>query len=504
MVFDILVIVIYSALVVAIGYFAGKKESSAEDFFLAGRAMKWWAVTISIYATALSAMTFIGVPGAVTAPGGDFNYLQLAFGDLFARVLVSFVFLRAFYGKKVMTPYEFLGDRFGKATWISSSAIYIVSRILASSVRLAACAVGLSVIFGISFLSSVLYVCAVALIYTSFGGIKAVIWTDFFQFCLFIAAAVFTVVFVLHTIPNGFSQFLSVGLKEGKFTVFHLSFDSSSPDFIFNFASSKSFLAGSLFGFFTTLAVMGTDQDFVQRTLTCKDLKDSQKALILSAVLNFPVTFIFLAVGAALFVYYKTMPHDLVASTYLVENPDYLFPYFIKTVLPPGARGLLIAGLLAAAMSSIDSSANSLASSFYRDVLKNFFSRSEKKEVMLSRALVAIFVTILGVVAVFFSRTQSVLWLGFKVFGYSYGALLGIMLAAIVTKRRGRDLLNVFSMLSSILLVIFLTYQNIGFLTPVRSFILRPFGVESIAWPWSIIIGTFWTFFTVVLFKEKS
>ncbi len=504
MFYDIAVIILYSAAVIAVGYFAGKKESSAEDFFLARRTMKWWAVTISVYATALSAMTFIGVPGSVVAPGGDFNYLQLAFGDLFARVFVSFIMLKAFYGRKVMTPYEFLGIRFGRATWVSSSAVYIVSRILASSVRLAACAIGLSVIFGISFGASVFYVCVIALLYTSFGGIKAVIWTDFFQFCLFIAAAIFTVAFIFKSLPHGFAEFFSLGVQEGKFTIFHLSFDSSSPDFIFNFSSSKSFLAGSLFGFFTTLAVMGTDQDFVQRTLTCKNLGDSRKALMYSALLNFPVTLLFLTVGAALFAYYKVMPHDSVAASYLSQNPDYLFPYFIKTVLPPGARGLLIAGLLAAAMSSIDSSANSLASSFFRDILKNFCTIAEKKSVLIARGLVIIFVAILGVVAIFFGRTQSVLWLGFKVFGYSYGALLGVMLAAIATKRRGKDVLNVFSMVSSFLLVVFMTTQNIGILTPVRSFLLRPLGVDMIAWPWSIILGTFWTFFTVILFSDKK
>lgn len=503
MIFDIAVIFVYSAAVIAVGYFAGKKESSAEDFFLAGRTMKWWAVTISVYATALSAMTFIGVPGAVVAAGGDFNYLQLAFGDLFARFLVSFVFLKAFYGRKVMTPYEFLGQRFGRKTWFSSSAIYIVSRVLASSVRLAACAVGLSVIFGISFGSSVFYVCAVALLYTAFGGIKAVIWTDIFQFVLFIASAVFAAVFIFRSLPGGFGEFLSVGFEAGKFTVFHVSFDSSSPDFVLNFANSKSFLAGSLFGFFTTLAVMGTDQDFVQRTLTCKNLNEGRKALIYSAVLNFPVTLLFLTVGAALFAYYRVFPHDATVTGYLVDNPDYVFPYFIKTVLPPGARGLLIAGLLAAAMSSIDSSANSLASSFYRDFLKNLFTIPEKRSVFLSRILVLVFVLILGVVAIFFGKTQSVLWLGFKVFGYSYGALLGVTLAGIATKKRGIDIASTIAMLSSILVVTFLTSDSVGILEPFRSFVLRPFGVKSVAWTWSIIIGTAWTFLMTIAFRGR-
>lgn len=498
------VLAIYCCTVIVIGVVAGKTEKNTEDFFLGGRRMPWWAVMVSIYATALSALTFIGVPGA--AYGGDFHYLQLAVGDFFGRLLIAWLLLTAYYRGKVMTVYEFLGQRFGPYSHSAGTIIFIVTRLLASGVRLAGCAIALSVVFSMPLNVAIRLIALVAVMYTMVGGIKAVIWTDMMQFILVLFAAGITIGVIITALPHGWSDFLMVGGTHDKFRVFHASFSSASPDYWLNLANPQSLLAGFLLGCFTTLAVLGTDQDLVQRMLTCEKVRDSQKAIMLTGILNFPITLLFLTVGAALFVYYRIFPDGDVALLVAAHKTDYVFPHFIKTVLGPGLRGLLIAGLLAAAMSSLDSALNALSSTLYVDIYRRFFEQrgDDKAAVRISQAFVVMFAAILALIAVYFSRTESILWLGFRIFGYTYGGLLGIFLLAVLTERRGSDWGNVAALVSSIGVVLFLTADSAGALGPARAMLLRPLGVDSFAWPWAIAIGMVWTYGVGVLFSTKK
>ncbi|MBT7209886.1 MAG: hypothetical protein HN862_00545, partial [Candidatus Scalindua sp.] len=188
------------------------------------------------------------------------------------------------------------------------------------------------------------------------------------------------------------------------------------------------------------------------------------------------------------------------------HHTDYIFPHFIKTVLTPGLRGLLIAALLAAAMSSLDSALNALSSTFYIDIYKRYIrpDTTEKHAVTISRYSVIIFAAVLALVAMQCGRTESVLWLGFKIFGYTYGAMIGVFLIAVLTDRRGNDIANVVIMVTSVLMVLFLTADSIGPLQEVRSTILSPLGIEKISWKWSIIIGSIWTFGIGVIFSKRS
>jgi Na+/proline symporter len=240
--------------------------------------------------------------------------------------------------------------------------------------------------------------------------------------------------------------------------------------------------------------------------LTCKKVRDSQKAIILTGILNFPITLLFLSVGAALFVYYQAFPDPEVSQLVMTKKIDYIFPHFIKTVLAPGLRGLLIAGLLAAAMSSLDSALNALSSTVYVDIYKKYFRhhRDEAHAVKISRWFAVAFAGMLAVIALFFCKTESILWLGFKIFGYTYGALLGIFLLAVITKRRGNDSANVIAMVSSVLIVIFLTAESVGPLTEIRTVLLRPFGITAFAWPWAITIGMVWTLWISIMFPTKT
>ncbi len=344
------------------------------------------------------------------------------------------------------------------------------------------------------------------MLYTLSGGIKAVIWTNCLQFLLFILAAVIAILPVIYALPNGWSDFISIGSDHEKFKIFHVSLNLSHNDFIINFNNPNALVAGMVFGCLSTFAALGTDQDLVQRMLTCKNAKNSQQALIMTALLNFPITLIFLSVGAALFVYYTAFPDDAVNRFLLANQADKIFPYFIKTALNPGIRGLLIAGLLAAAMSSLDSALNALASSCYIDFIKRY-SRvkiNDGEALKITRYLIIVFAVVLAGIGMKFAQTESILWLGFKIVGYTYGALLGIFLIAVLTKKRGRDSINAFAMISSVFLVIFLTSDSVWFLTDFRNGLLSPLSLNQIAWPWAIAIGSSWTFFICILFKNEE
>ena len=240
--------------------------------------------------------------------------------------------------------------------------------------------------------------------------------------------------------------------------------------------------------------------------LTCEKVRDSQKAIILTGILNFPITLLFLTVGAALFAYYQVFPNSEVASLVAANKTDYVFPHFIKTVLAPGLRGLLIAGLLAAAMSSLDSALNALSSTVYVDIYRRYLNKEgdEKQALRMSRLFVVMFAAILSLVALYFSRTESILWLGFRIFGYTYGGLLGIFLLAVLTERRGNDWGNVAALVSSIGVVIFFTADSVGALGSARNLLLGPIGIDHFSWPWAIVIGMVWAFGMGILFRTKS
>ncbi|MCP5002880.1 MAG: sodium/solute symporter [Planctomycetes bacterium] len=501
---DWLVLILYAGVVISLGYFVGKKESTTDDYFLGSRKMPWFSVMISIYATSLSALTFIGVPGA--AFGGDFVYLQLAIGDLVGRILISALLLTAYYKSRITTIYEFLGHRFGPRSRDAGTGFFVLTRLLASGVRLAGCSIALSVVFDIPLNSAIVIIAVVALIYTTLGGIKAVIWTDMLQFFLFLGGASVTLFVIWSAVPGGFSEFVRIGSEFGKFQILHVSASPSHPDFFLNLNSPNALVAGLFFGCFTTFAVLGTDQDLVQRMLTCDHVKKSQKALLWTAVLNFPITFLFLCVGAALFVYYKVVPDSTVEAFVAAHHNDYVFPHFIKTVLQPGLRGLLIAALLAAAMSSLDSALNALSSTFYIDIYKRYIrpEAEEKHAVKVSRIFVIIFAAVLAAIAMKFGNTESVLWLGFRIFGYTYGAMIGVFLLAVLTRNRGNDIANIVIMITSVIVVVFLTADSVGPFREIRSTLLAPLGVDKIAWKWSIMLGSIWTFGIGIIFSKKN
>jgi solute:Na+ symporter, SSS family len=297
---------------------------------------------LSVVATETSTLTFLSIPGV--AYTGSLVFLQLTLGYLLGRILVSVVLLPAYYAGSLTTAYALLERRFGLAVRRFTSAIFMVTRLLADSVRLFATAIPLALITGWPYPASIAVIGVLTLIYTYAGGIKAVVWVDAVQMGLYLLGAAATIVAIQTLVPGGWSAVLASSAEAGKLDVIDLSW---------NLSTTYTMWAGVLGGAVFTMASHGTDQLIVQRLLTCRDLRSSQKALIGSGVAVIAQFLVFLVVGLGLWAFYGGRSF---------ESSDEIFARFIVEQLPPGITGLLIAGVFAAAMSSLSSSINSLAS----------------------------------------------------------------------------------------------------------------------------------------------
>ena len=463
---DALVLVLYFVATLGVGFWAGRKEKDTHDFLLGGRQINWVIVAFSILATETSAVTFVGAPG--DAYSKNMAFLQLAIGSIAARVAIAFMFIPSFYRFNVTTIYEFLGYRFGPRTRNTSAGFFLVTRFLASAVRLLAAAIALKFVLGLNLFQTILIVAAVTMLYAVWGGIKAIIWTDVLQFFIFFGAAVLAAVYLLNHIPDGWHQLPEWLRSGGHFQIFDLRWDWSSETFIG---------ICILNGFFMTFAALGTDQDLTQKMLTCKDSRSSQYSLILTGLIDVPIMFTFLLVGALLFVFYQHFPRPD-----LPTDGDEIFPFFIMTQMPVGLRGIMIAGVLAAAMSTLSSSLGSLTSSLIVDVYKPYIRRgaSERHYLFASRISVVLVGIVLSLIAYLLHGWGNILWLGFRIGSFTYGALLGIFLLG-VTWKRGHDKSNMIAMLSSTAVVTVFWF-------------LGKYHIVNLAWLWYIVIGTLWTY----------
>ena len=339
---DLAVLLLYLAGVTAWGAWLGRGQASGTDYFLGNRELPWGAVMLSVVATETSTLTFLSIPGVAYL--GSFTFLQLTMGYLAGRIVVSVLLLPAYFKGELTTAYALLETRFGVGARRFTSAIFMVTRLLADSVRLFATAIPLALVTGWPYPLSIAVIGALTLVYTYFGGIKAVVWVDALQMGLYLVGALVAAVALQNLVPGGWVEILGSAREAGKLQTLDFQLDLSVP---------YTFWAGLLGGGFLTMASHGTDQLIVQRLLTCRDLRASQKALIGSAISVMAQFVVFLTVGLGLWVFYGGRAF---------ERTDEIFALFIVQELPPGITGLLIAGIFAAAMSSLSSSINSLAS----------------------------------------------------------------------------------------------------------------------------------------------
>jgi SSS family transporter len=474
---DWAIVAAYMAGTTLIGHHLKGKQHSTRDFFLGGRNLPWYAVTASTIATTISAVTFIGVPALVYAADGNFVYLQLALGGIIARILVARFLVPLYYEKEFYSPYEYMADRLGPVVGRITAGMFFLGGILGQGVRVYATALVLELITGWNLAESIILISVFAVLWTWMGGIAAVIWTDFVQFFILIAGGVAALVFVSGALPGNWSSLVEVGLQAGKFTTFDFSTD---PRLAFTFWAALIAMP------FQNVAVYGTDHLFVQRLLCCRNQREAQKAVLWSTIGEL-VPVLMLTVGAGLFAFYQfnELPADL--AQLVAERGDRIFPAFIISEIPTGLKGLLIAGILSAAISSLDSILAALSqislTMFYKP-----FIRPEASEVHLlkiSRLLVIFWGAVLAVMAWQFSASKlDLVTLAFSMTTYTWGPMLGLFLLSIIARHYrvagiGR------SVILSIVVVLIINEPEI--LNPVLG---TAYESPLLAWPWLFPIGT--------------
>lgn len=457
---DYFIILFYLLAIAIWGIISGGKQKSTFDYFLGSKKIPWWAVCFAIVATETSTLTFISIPGVAYAT--NLNFLQLTFGYIFGRIFIAIFFLPAYYKGSVETAYKFLENRFGIKVRKSASAVFMITRLFADGVRLYATAIPIKLITGIDYPTAILITAIATLLYTYIGGIKAVIWMDVIQMFVYLfgAGAAIFVLFKQLDI-NLLSILNSTDLTE-KISIINFGIGNNIQNF---FSIPYTLPASIIGGMFLSMASHGTDQLIVQRLLSTDSLSNSKKAIITSGFIVLIQFAIFLFIGILLFMFYNGIKMD----------PNEVFTKYIIEHIPSGISGLIISGLLAAAMSTLSGSMNSLASALMFDFLKPKFNFSIEKELKLSRILTFAWCCLLVLSAfLFMNTTKTVVELALSIASFTYGGMLGLFLLGIFFQKISQiDALIAFALGIAIMIIVIL--------------------FTKIAWTWYILIGSFFT-----------
>src|SRR6056300_1616774 len=387
---DWLVVAGYLALTTWVGHALKGKQSTIRDFFLGGRTLPWPAVSGSIIATEISGVTFIGVPGMVYAATGDFTYLQWGLGSIVARILVGIYFVKAFYEKEIYSPYDFMGNRLGIGAKRLATIIFQIGGILGQSVRVLVAALALKVVTPLEFEHCIWIIGLFAVGWTWMGGMRTVIWTDVMQFFLFVGAGLLSLFWIVFHIDGGWTQMVETAGEAGKFTLLNLTTDPAV-----GFTLWVAIIAVP----FQNLSAFGVDQLNAQRMFCCRNAKDARKAMIASSGALL-LTLLMLFVGAGLFAYYEPMRLAGTEPSIFTMDTNTVFPVWIVTELPVGLRGLILAGIFAAAISSLDSILAALSQTTLGLLKPVTGENAEKKRLMLSRILVLGWGVLLSIFAI--------------------------------------------------------------------------------------------------------
>lgn len=472
---DLVVIAAYLGGITWFGLRFRKPERTLQSYFLADRNIPWWAIMLSIVSAETSTLTIISVPGLAFT--GDFGFLQLVFGYLLGRIVVCVAFLPRYFRGEMLTAYQLIGQRFGPRLHRVTAVLFLLTRAAAEGVRVFAVAIVVHAALGTGDLASIAIISLLTLIYTFEGGLTAVIWTDVMQmgiYALGIGLALWTLVY---RVPGGWPEIHSFALAAGKF---HLL------DFSWNLTTTYTFWAGLVGGCFLTMASNGTDQMMVQRQLAARNLRESQAALLASGILIFVQFALFLLIGAALFVYYtQAAPGTHFASA------DHVFPRFIVDKFPVGFAGLMIAAILAAAMSNLSAALNSLSSASVVDIyLRLRPASSPAHRIAVSRVSTIAWMVVLFALAVLSRTGVHLVNLGLSIASVAYGSLLGVFLLGVLT-RRANEGGSIVGMVFGFALNVFLWLQPHA----LRFSLLGDtFTFPKIAWTWYVLFGAVFTF----------
>jgi cyclically-permuted mutarotase family protein len=350
----------YLAGMLYLGYFFMKRENSTEDFFKGGERVPWWAAGMSIFATMLSAITFMAIPAKTYTT--DWRYFMMAITIFVVAIPVVKYYLPFFRRLKVTTAYEYLEKRFNSLSRLLASAIFIVFMVARTALVLFLPSLALTTVTGIDIFACIILMGVITIIYCTMGGVEAVIWGDVVQGFVLMGGAVLAVIFLISGTEGGINKLIDITIEYEKMKTFNM---------VFSFTSA-TFWVVLLGGLANNLISYSSDQTVIQRYLTTKDERSAGKSILMNGILSIFVSVIFYFIGTALFAFYKTNPSQLNVS---MANPDSIFPYFIMTKMPQGIAGIMIAAIFAATMSTVSSSINSLSTAFttdfYRKMVKD-------------------------------------------------------------------------------------------------------------------------------------
>jgi SSS family solute:Na+ symporter len=520
---DLFIITVYFAVIIGIGLYASRGQKTIESYALGDRSMPWWAVLASILASEISAGTFLGTPGEGFAKR-NFLYAQLVVGTILARLLVAAIFIKPFYKYNVTSIYEFLEIRFGLLTRRIASLVFLLTRSLASGSRIFIAAILLVLAWEVAhpeflamskaerftqeliiYAGAVIVITGLTALYTTVGGIKAVVWTDLIQITLMFGAA-FYVFFWLLGKTGGWG---SLGASFQSPVVIDTGIRPElglGEQIKFILQQEYTIWAALLGSIFTTLATHGTDQDMVQRMLTSKDAKRGQRAVIVSGLVDLPVVVGFLAIGILVWKYYELYP-----ANKPVGDPG-IFAWFMVHDLAPGVRGLIAAGLFATAMGSLSTALNALATTFTKDWYLGVFrpdatSAQQMRAAKISTVGFAILLAGIGVGTAWVKLKNPdlrIIPIVLGSFGYTYGSLLGVFLIGMLTKTRGNCRGNVTGMVCGFLAVAALTNlpNDVWGMIFGKPLYQNPDGVPIIAFTWRIMVGTLVTVAVALCFRS--
>jgi SSS family solute:Na+ symporter len=511
---DWIVIVLYLLGIIGLGVWFGKDQHNTRDYFLGSKNIPWWGIGLSIVAAETSALTIIGVPSM--AYGGNIAFIQMIIGYVIARIILAIVLVPHYFAGEIYSPYQLFANAFGPSARQTAAGFFLLSETLAAGVRVYVASIPVKLMLGDKVLGfgtgdpifgAILLFVILSLLYTYIGGVKAVIWTDAVQFGLFLLGGIFALCYIPSLI-DGASATFARAAEAGKLHWLNAHPPPNVSFTKFLLGSPVNIWMGIIGGTVMVMSSHGAEQLIVQRVLACKSVADGRKALVLSAVVIFPLFLIFLLVGALLWVFYQSHPFQipLPESRPGIKASDFVFPIFMMTEVPHILKGFLIVAILSAAMSSVSSALTSLASVSTMDFVKHLLpNRSEAFFLRFSKISTVVWAAVLIFIAYLSRQVSFVLNAAFSLRGLTSGALLGGLALAIFWKK-GRTVSVITAMFVS--LAVMTAIQTFPPWSVTSDVWARVIGTE-IFWPWYTLIGFVVTLFTAwstnwILKKERD
>ncbi len=400
-------LVVYLFGMLYLGYFFMKRENSTEDFFKGGERIPWWAAGMSIFATMLSAITFMAIPAKTYAT--DWRYYMMAVTIFVMAIPVVKYYLPFFRRLKITTAYEYLELRFNYTSRLMASTIFIIFQLARTGLVLFLPSLALTTVTGIDIQMCIVLMGVITIIYCTMGGVEAVIWGDVIQGFVLLGGALLAVIFLISGTEGGINKLIEITVEHEKIQMFNMAFS----------LTSATFWVVILGGIANNLIIYSSDQTVIQRYLTTKDEKSAAKSIYMNGILSIVISLVFYFIGTALFAFYKTNPDQLNVS---MGNPDSIFPHFIMTKMPQGIAGILIAAIFAATMSTVSTSINSLSTAFTTDFYQKFVKNKKDSHYLFIARISGIIFGGIGIGLALYMATSNILSL-FDYFNYILGLL---------------------------------------------------------------------------------